>query len=132
MKSMIVTSAILQNAKDEFFVVQRPESKIHPLYWEFPGGKLEAGEIPEKGLSREIREEINLQINPQDLVPFNFCTHQYDFAHITLLSFRCRRWTGEIKLKEGQPNYKWVPLRDLSSFQFPTGNSQVLRALGAL
>jgi 8-oxo-dGTP diphosphatase len=130
MKTMIVTSAIIQNEKDEYLVVQRPEPKVFAYYWEFPGGKLEAGETPEQALCREIYEEINLQIKPEDLVPFQFCTHQYDYGHITLLSFKCRKWTGELILKENQPDYKWLPLSMLNTIEVPVGNYQVLEALG--
>lgn len=130
MKSHIVASAILQNEKDEFLVVQRPEFKIHPLYWEFPGGKLEVGESPEAALSREIFEEINLHIDPDHFMPFTFSTYKYDFASITLLSYRCRQWMGEILLKEKQPAYRWVPLSELSYLSFPEGNVGVLKKLG--
>lgn len=130
MKTLIVTSAIIQNEKNEFLVVQRPEPKVFAYYWEFPGGKLEEGETPEQALAREIYEEINLHINPKDLIPFQFCTHQYDFAHITLLSFKCKKWSGELHLKENQPGYKWLPHEELDTIRVPAGNYQVLEALG--
>lgn len=130
MKTLIVTSAIIQNENEEYLVVQRPEPKVFAHYWEFPGGKLEVGETPEQALSREIFEEINLMIDPKDLVPFQFCTHQYDFAHITLLSFKCRKWTGNLILKENQPGHNWLPHDQLHTIKVPAGNYQVLEALG--
>lgn len=131
MKTLIVTSAILQNDKDEYLVVQRPEPKVFAHYWEFPGGKLEAGETPEQALSREIFEEIDIHVKPEDLVPFQFCTHQYEFGHITLLSFKCRKWTGDLRMKENQPGYQWLPLSQLHTIEMPVGNYQVLESLGA-
>lgn len=60
---------------DEFLITQRSEEMSHPLEWEFPGGKLFPGESPERGLIREIKEELNVKIEVEQLLPS--VTHDY-------------------------------------------------------
>ena len=65
---MIVTAAILRNQQGEILICQRPEEKSCPLLWEFPGGKLEAGETLQECLRRECKEELDIEIEVGDPV----------------------------------------------------------------
>ena len=55
-----VTCAIIRNEENEVLVVQRGENSLHPLKWEFPGGKIDAGETEEESVIREIKEELSI------------------------------------------------------------------------
>lgn len=126
MKHLTVVALALENNAKEVLIVQRPETTHYPFYWEFPGGKIEPNETPENALCREIFEEIDLTIQPSDLTPLCFATHMYPHAHVTILLFRCNKWAGNIKMKEGQPAYQWVKTNKIKDLKMPEGNYKIL------
>src|ERR671924_350142 len=97
MKHIHVTCAIIE--KDgKVLATQRSEKMAMPLKWEFPGGKIHEGEHPREGLKRELREELDLEVEVgRALSPVS---HQYPTFLITLYPFICRIISGEIKLHE--------------------------------
>jgi 8-oxo-dGTP diphosphatase len=124
-----VVGCVFQNAKGEVLLVQRPENKPMALMWEFPGGKIEPGELPENALAREIFEEINLSVNPQDLIPFTFISHSYETFHLVMLTYKCTHWEGEMILKENQKDYKWLPPERLGEFLLPEADLPIIELL---
>ena len=82
-------------------IQQRPEGKRHSGFWEFPGGKVEAGETPLEALQRELEEELGIMVTKAD--PVSFAVD----AHFVLLLFACKEWTGDPTGKERQ-SLKWV------------------------
>lgn len=96
MKILLVVAAILVNEKGEVLLAQRPEGKRLAGKWEFAGGKVEDGETPELALIRELKEELGIEILPQDLKNFWFLSHSYpefDF-HLLMPVYLCRKWQG--------------------------------------
>lgn len=81
-----------------------------PLKWEFPGGKIETGETAEECLIREIKEELNIEIEITGSLSPN--DHQYPNKLIRLIPFICRQTCGDLALKE-HAEYKWVDDKDL-------------------
>jgi 8-oxo-dGTP diphosphatase len=126
MKYLMVVALALENETGEILMVQRPATTTYPFYWEFPGGKIEENETPEMALCREIFEELNLIIQPENLTPVRFATQLYSHAHVTILLFKCRQWQGKISLKEGQPAYQWVQPNQLKDLKMPEGNYKFL------
>ncbi|WP_228244043.1 (deoxy)nucleoside triphosphate pyrophosphohydrolase [Porphyrobacter sp. GA68] len=100
---MIVTAAALVGPDNRHFLHRRPAHKHHGGLWEFPGGKLEAGETPREALARELSEELGITAEPGDFHPAGFAESAADGAQsaILLLLYRCNRWQGEPQALEG-------------------------------
>ncbi len=116
MKLTLVVACALIDADNRVLVTQRPEGKALAGLWEFPGGKLEAGERPEAALIRELHEELGIVVKEPCLAPLTFASHGYDDFHLLMPLFVCRRWEGLPRSAEGQA-MKWVrpgKLRDLA------------------
>ena len=99
----VVAAAIEKDGK--IFCAQRPEGKSLGGYWEFPGGKIEDGESPEQALVREIKEELDTDINVGELID----TIEYDYPnfHLSMDCFWCEIVQGELKLREHE-SAKWL------------------------
>ena len=96
MKILLVVAAAIINQHGEILLAQRPQGKQLAGSWEFPGGKLEAGESPEAALIRELKEELGITAQPQDLEPFWFLSHPYpQFAfHLLMPVYLLKKWQG--------------------------------------
>lgn len=105
-----VTCAIIVDADGLVFAAQRSATMSLPLKWEFPGGKIEPGETAEACLIREIKEELNVEVEIVASLPAN--THQYPGVTIQLIPFVCRLILGEIILKE-HLDFKWLAKDEL-------------------
>ncbi len=99
MKTLLVVAATLVNDDNEVLLAQRPEGKRLAGKWEFPGGKVEAGESPEEALVRELEEELGITVATENLEPFWFLSHaypEYGF-HLLMPVYLCRLWDGAPK-----------------------------------
>ncbi len=105
-----VVAAILENQKGQVLIAKRKKGKKLGGYWEFPGGKIEKGESPEKSLIRELKEEMNLEIEVGNFVGENI--HYYDEVAIRLLAYKGKITGGDIKLVDHE-ECAWVDLQDL-------------------
>lgn len=96
MKILLVVAAVLINSKGEVLLAQRPEGKRLAGKWEFAGGKIEDGEPPESALVRELREELGIEVQPENLENFWFLSHPYpEFNfHLLMPVYICRQWQG--------------------------------------
>lgn len=103
-----VAVGVLIRASDHaFLLTSRPDGKPYGGYWEFPGGKLEAGESALDALIRELSEEIGIQV--QDAVPWKTELFDYPHAMVRLQFFKVNRWDGEIEMRENQ-KFQWSQL----------------------
>jgi 8-oxo-dGTP diphosphatase len=94
---MTVVAAALVGENGRVLLQQRAPDRAMAGLWEFPGGKVEEGELPESALVRELREELGIEIAPADLVPACFASAPNGDRHMLLLLYLCRRWRGEPK-----------------------------------
>ncbi len=90
-----------------FLLTSRPEGKVYAGYWEFPGGKLEAGESVEQALARELREEIGIEIGAAH--PWQTLVMDYPHARVRLNFCKVFDWAGEFQMLEGQ-QMAWAEL----------------------
>ena len=105
-------------------ICQRPANTTLGGLWEFPGGKIEAGETPEECLARELKEELNIEV-----LVGEFCTevtHAYGNKHINLKAYYCTIVGGEIKVSV-HDKYKWVRLMDLLGYDLLPADVPIAR-----
>ncbi|CAN7753108.1 NUDIX domain-containing protein [Pseudorhodoferax sp. LjRoot39] len=102
-----VAVGVLLDADGQFLLTSRPEGKVYAGYWEFPGGKLEAGETVEQALRRELHEEIGIVIAAAE--PWRVELVDYPHALVRLNFCKVRAWTGQLEMREGQ-RFAWASL----------------------
>jgi 8-oxo-dGTP diphosphatase len=90
-----VAAAVIERPDGSFLLGQRAPDTFYPGYWEFPGGKVEAGETPHDALVRELHEELEIEV--LQATPWIVREHVYEHAHVRLHFFRVPEWRGEIK-----------------------------------
>lgn len=95
MKITEVAAAVIERPDGSFLLGQRAPDTYYPGYWEFPGGKVEAGETPHAALVRELHEELEIEV--LQATPWIVREHVYEHAHVRLHFFRVTEWRGEIK-----------------------------------
>lgn len=98
--------------------------------WEFPGGKVEAGESPEEALMRELREELGIEVEPDALDPYAFASHAYPDFHLLMPLYVARDWRGEPSPRESQ-TLAWAALGDLARYAMPPADLPLVQKLAA-
>ncbi len=125
---LIVVAAALTNEAGEILLQIRPEGRSMAGLWEFPGGKVEAGESPESALVRELKEELGVEIDPANLMPFSFASEPLGDRHLLLMLYLCNRWQGDPQPLES-PELRWVHPRDMDQLPMPPADKPLVRAL---
>lgn len=115
---LFVVAAALIGENNKILMQTRPLGRSMAGLWEFPGGKVEADEKPERALARELYEELNVQIDTQNLVPTCFASQALGKKHLLLLLYICREWSGDINAREGQ-HYDWFKIEDMADLDMP-------------
>ncbi|MDD2795573.1 8-oxo-dGTP diphosphatase MutT [Acidocella sp.] len=125
---LLVVAVALIDAQGRILLARRPEGKKMAGMWEFPGGKVEAGETPEAALVRELREELGIEAAASDLAPFVFASHPYENFHLLMPVFLCRRWNGTPHPREGQA-LAWVAPERLVEYPMPPADRPLIPML---
>ena len=131
MKTVLVAACALIDADGRVLLAQRPEGKPMAGLWEFPGGKVEAGERPEETLIRELREELGIAVSEPCLAPLTFASHTYPDFHLLMPLYVCRRWEGIVTAKEHQ-GLGWVKPNRLREYEMPPADIPLISHLMAL
>jgi 8-oxo-dGTP diphosphatase len=128
LKLILVVAAALIDADGRVLIAQRPANKSLGGLWEFPGGKVEAGERPEQTLIRELAEELAITVKEPCLAPLSFASHAYDDFHLLMPLYVCRRWEGTPQAVEHQA-IRWVRPNRLREFPMPPADEPLIPAL---
>lgn len=124
----LVAAAALIDRDSRVLLAKRPVGKPMAGLWEFPGGKVEAGEAPEYALMRELHEELGIETRPCCFTPVAFASHAYDDFHLLMPLFVCRTWKGFVTPHEGQ-DFKWVKGGDLENYEMPAADVPLIEPL---
>lgn len=128
MKLLLVVAAALVDPDNRVLIAQRPQGKQLAGLWEFPGGKIDAGERPEASLIRELHEELGIVVKEECLAPLTFASFGYPDFHLLMPLYICRRWEGIVASREGQA-LKWVSARNLRDYPMPPADEPLIPPL---
>ncbi|WP_058535891.1 8-oxo-dGTP diphosphatase MutT [Legionella saoudiensis] len=127
---MQVAVAVIVDEQQRILVTQRPLHASHGGYWEFPGGKLEANELAEQALIREIKEEVGLDVLKHEFL--GEVHHQYAERSVQLFIFLVTQFSGSPFCIEGQLAMKWIHRDELNPDEFPEANREVMQLIPKL
>jgi 8-oxo-dGTP diphosphatase len=125
---VLVAACALIDIDGRVLLARRPEGKTMAGLWEFPGGKLHAGETPEDALIRELKEELGIDVSAVCLAPFAFASHAYEKFHLLMPLYLCRRWKGIPAPRENQ-TLKWVWPDKLPDYDVPPADKPLISLL---
>jgi 8-oxo-dGTP diphosphatase len=128
---MTVVAAALADESGRVLLQQRAPGRAMAGLWEFPGGKVEDGELPERALVRELREELGIDIAPADLAPACFASAPNGSCHMILLLYLCRRWTGEPRPLDASA-LRWEAPAAMRALAMPAADAPLIDLLEAL
>jgi len=130
-KLVLVAACALVDSDGRVLLTERPAGKTMAGLWEFPGGKVEAGERPEQTLIRELKEELAIDVQEPCLAPLTFASHDYADFHLLMPLYVCRRWEGIVTAQEGQ-RLTWVRPNRLRDYRMPPADEPLVAHLMTL
>jgi 8-oxo-dGTP diphosphatase len=127
-KIILVAACALVDPDGRVLLARRPEGKSMAGLWEFPGGKVEQGETPERCLIRELHEELGVDTWESCLAPLTFASHAYADFHLLMPLYICRKWRGTAEAREGQ-QLRWSPVNRLRDYPMPPADLPLIPIL---
>jgi len=121
----VAVGVILDDLGQVLLSFRHPDSHQGGL-WEFPGGKLEAGETVQTALGRELAEELGIQVLVTE--PLITVKHDYSDKRVLLDVWLVHSFSGEAESREQQP-VRWVPIAELANYRFPAANRPIVQAI---
>jgi 8-oxo-dGTP diphosphatase len=125
-KHIHVVAAVIKDKQDNILISKRPDHVHLGGLWEFPGGKVDAGESARQALSRELEEELAIDV--QGAEPFLEVRHSYPDKSVFLDIWLVDQFAGEARGNEGQ-SIAWVQRAELANYDFPEGNKPIVEKL---
>jgi 8-oxo-dGTP diphosphatase len=125
---VLVSAVALVDADGRVLLAQRPPGKPLAGLWEFPGGKVNPGETPERALIRELAEELGIDVAASCLAPFTFASYSYPDFHLLMPLYLCRKWSGIPTAREGQ-RLAWVRPARLDDYPMPPADPPLVAML---
>lgn len=129
--TMTVVAAALVDGSGRMLLQQRSPGRAMAGLWEFPGGKVEEGELPEAALVRELDEELGIAVDEAALVPACFASAPVSGRHMVLLLYICRRWRGEPRALDASA-LKWLRPAEMVAAEMPPADQPLIGLLEAL
>lgn len=127
MKRVEVAAAVIERPDGSFLMARRPEGKVYAGWWEFPGGKVEAGETARHALDRELHEELGITV--ETAYPWLNRAYDYEHARVMLRFFRVPAWSGEPHPHEGQGGLAWTHAAQPDVEPILPANGPIMRGL---
>ncbi len=131
---ILVTCGIIWRGRDILIARRKADSRLEPLKWEFPGGKIEFSEDPPRALKREIREELDFEIEVGEI----FCVSSHNYRgtaeavdHVLMLAYSCSHLKGEPSARDVS-DFRWVRVEELDRFDFAGADYPIIERLRAL
>ncbi len=128
---LLVVAAALVDADGRVLLQQRPPGKAMAGLWEFPGGKVEAGETPEAALIRELEEELGIRTHASCLAPAAFASEALGDKHLLLLLYVCRKWEGLPEARHAT-ELMWVRPNQMYALEMPPADLPLIGLLDSL
>ncbi len=128
MNNVFCSCGILLNQKNQTLILSRKHKEFLNSYYEFPGGKVENSENFYSALSRELYEELAINVQENNLKPFQFIQHRYSRFNLIMHSFIVRKWYGNISSSENV-NHKWINIKKLSEAKLLPGNKSLIKSI---
>jgi 8-oxo-dGTP diphosphatase len=129
--TMTVVAAALLDDDGRILLQQRAPGRAMAGLWEFPGGKVEDGELPEAALARELAEELGIGVAAEDVVPACFASAPVGGRHMILLLYLCRRWRGEPAALDASA-LVWLRPAEMRPGEMPPADAPLIPLLDAL
>jgi 8-oxo-dGTP diphosphatase len=127
----MVVAAAMVDGDGRVLVQQRPPGKAMAGLWEFPGGKVDAGETPEAALIRELAEELGVDVEAGCLAPATFASEMLGDRHMILLLYSLRKWRGIPRALHASA-LRWVRPIELHGLEMPPADRPLIGLLDAL
>ncbi|HGY57057.1 MAG TPA: 8-oxo-dGTP diphosphatase MutT [Caldithrix abyssi] len=126
-----VVAAIIFNKNRQILITQRPANSHLGGFWEFPGGRIENGETPQQALARELKEELDLDVQIGER--FLRSTYEYDIKTVDISFYFCALQEENPTIKPlGVQAYRWIETEQLDQFDFPPADRDVVGLLKKL
>ena len=125
-KMIRVTAAIIESGNKILIAKRKSEDDIFGGLWEFPGGKIEAGETPEECMARELKEELEIEVKVGKLIISN--KHRYPNGIFELLTYKVEHISGNFVLND-HDEVKWITIDEISNYDFPPANIPIINYL---
>ncbi len=128
---ILVTCGIIWRGRQVLIARRKADSRLEPLKWEFPGGKIEFSEDPPRALKREIKEELDFEIEVGDI----FCVSSHNYRgseravdHVLMLAYSCSYLKGEPSARD-VADFRWVAVEELDRYEFAGADYPVIERL---
>jgi 8-oxo-dGTP diphosphatase len=122
---LLVAACALVDVDGRVLIGRRPAGKSLAGLWEFPGGKVEAGETPEACLIRELDEELGIKVAQACLAPFVFASHAYGDFHLLMPLYLCRKWDGFVRPRAHEA-LAWVRPERMADYPMPPADAPLV------
>ena len=129
--TLTVVAAALVDGDGRVLLQQRAPGRQMEGLWEFPGGKIDEGELPEAALIRELQEELGIETEAASLAPAAFASAALGERHLLLLLYICRKWSGTPQLLDAAA-LTWVRPSEMYALPMPPADKPLIGILGAL
>jgi 8-oxo-dGTP diphosphatase len=128
---LLVVAIAMVDADGRILLAQRPAGKQHAGLWEFPGGKVDSGEAPERALIREVEEELGVSISAACIAPATFASVSFGERSLLLLLYVCRKWQGVPRAIEAAA-LRWVRPVDMHALAMAPADRSMIGLIEAL